>query len=116
VLCGAALGEPAVYAGAGALGALLLLARLLSVHGFGNAPAVALAAASATEATALATVFAARLPGCSFLATPVETLTDAWGVGAVPAVVCAPAALALLIHATRTLTRASAHALPPGSP
>ena len=114
VLCGAALGEPAVYAGAGALGALLLLARLLSVHGFGNAPAVALAAASATEATALATVFAARLPGCSFLVTPVETLTDTWGAGAVPTVVCALAALALLIHATRTLTRASAHAPPPG--
>ncbi|OIJ93201.1 hypothetical protein [Streptomyces colonosanans] len=116
VLCGAVLGEPAAYAGTGALGALLLLARLLTVHGFGRAPAAVLGAAAAIEATALATVFAGRLPGCSFLATPVETLADAWGADAVPTAVCALAALTLLIHATRTLTRASAHALPPGSP
>jgi len=115
VLCGAVLGEPAAYAGTGALGALLLLARLLTVHGFGRAPAAVLGAAAAAEAIALATVFAGRLPGCSFLATPVETLAEAWGTDAVPTVVCALAALTLLIHATRTLTRASAHALPPGS-
>ncbi|MER6125895.1 hypothetical protein ABT173_25365 [Streptomyces sp. NPDC001795] len=115
-LCAALLGGPAAYAGAGALGALLLLSRLLTAHGFSHAPAVVLGTATAVEAMALASVFAGRLPGCSLLATPVETLADAWGADAVPALVCALAALTLLIHATRTLTRASAHARPPGSP
>jgi hypothetical protein len=115
-LCGALLGEPAEYAGAGALGTLLLLARLLTAHGSGRAPAVVLGTAAAAEAMAPATVFAGRLPGCSFIATPVQTLADAWGTDAVPALVCAPAALILLAHAVRTLTRASAHARPPGSP
>ncbi|MFC7263203.1 hypothetical protein [Streptomyces lutosisoli] len=114
-LCGAALGEPTAYAGAGALGALLLLARLLTARGFTHAPAVVLAVAGAAEATALATVFAGRLPGCSFLATPVETVVDAWGPGAVPALVCGAATIVLLVHSTRTLTRASAHALPCGA-
>ena len=35
---------------------------------------------------------------------------------AVPALACGAAALGLLVHATRALTRASAHALPPGPP
>jgi hypothetical protein len=121
-LCRAAPSEPGAYngpgayAGAGALGALLLLARLLTTRGFTHAPAVVLGAAGAAEVTALTTVFAARLPGCSFVATPVETVADAWGPGAVPALVCGAAALVLLIHATRTLTRASAHATPGGTP
>ncbi|MGQ4387241.1 hypothetical protein ACN6LB_005498 [Streptomyces sp. SAS_270] len=115
-LCGAVLDEPAAYAGAGALGALLLLARLLTVHGFTHAPAVALGASGAIEATALTTVFAGRLPGCSFLAGPVETVVGAWGPGAVPALACGAAALVLLVHSTRTLTRASAHATPSGAP
>lgn len=114
-VCGAALDEPAGYAGAGALGALLLLARLLAARGFTHAPAVVLAAAGAVEATALATVFAGRLPGCAFLSMPVETVVVAWGPGAVPALVCGAATLVLLIHSTRTLTRASAHALPCGA-
>jgi hypothetical protein len=113
-LCGAALDEPAGYAGAGALGALLLLARLLAARGFTHAPAVVLATAGAAEATALASVFAGRLPGCAFLSVPVDTVV-AWGPGAVPALVCGAATLVLLIHSTRTLTRASAHALPCGS-
>ncbi|WP_405882322.1 hypothetical protein OG762_29215 [Streptomyces sp. NBC_01136] len=115
-LCGAVLGEPAAYAGAGALGALLLLSRLLTVRAFTHAPAVVLGAAGAVETIALATVFAGRLPGCSLLATPVETVVDAWGPGAVPALVCGAAAAVLLVHATRTLTRASAHATPEGTP
>ncbi|MFC9096446.1 hypothetical protein [Streptomyces sp. NPDC057072] len=115
-LCGALLGEPTAYAGAAAVGALLLLARLLCAHGFGHAPAVVLGTVGAAEATALASVLAGRLPGCSFLAAPVRTLTDTGGADAVPALLCAPAALALLAHALRTLTRASAHARPPGSP
>lgn len=109
-LCGTVLDEPPAYAGAGALGALLLLARLLTARGFSHAPALALAGACTAEAAALATVFAGRLPGCSFLATPVGTLADAWGPGAVPALACGAGALVLLLHATRTLTRASAHA------
>ncbi|MEV0220457.1 hypothetical protein [Streptomyces sp. NPDC050704] len=110
-LSGKVLGEPAAYAGAGALGALLLLARLLTVHGFTHAPAVILALAGTAEAVALASVFAGRLPGFTSLAEPAATVADTWGPGAVPALVCGAAALVLLIHATRTLTRASAHAV-----
>ncbi|MGW2571314.1 hypothetical protein [Streptomyces sp. NPDC001537] len=109
-LCGAALGEPADYAQTVTLGALLLLARLLTTHGFTHAPALVLTATATAEAAATATVLAGRLPGCGFLATPVETLVDHWGPGSVPALACGAAALTLLIHATRTLTRASAHA------
>jgi hypothetical protein len=111
-LCGTLLGEHPAYAGAGALGALLLLARLLTAHGLPHAPAVALATAGAAEGLSLATVFASRLPGCSLLSVPVQTVTDAWGAGSVPALACGTAATALLLHATRTLTRASAHAVP----
>jgi hypothetical protein len=115
-LSAAALDEPPAYAGAGALGALLLLARLLTARGFTHAPAFVLVVAGTAEAAALATVFASRLPGCSFLATPVETVVGAWGPSAVPALTCGAAALVLLIHSTRTLTRASAHATPSGEP
>nr|WP_234442616.1 hypothetical protein [Streptomyces sp. FxanaA7] len=114
-LCGTFLDEPAGHAGAAALGALLLLARLLIAHGFAQAPVIALRTAALAEALALGTVFASRLPGCSFLAVPVETVTHAWGPEAVPALVCGTAALALLLHTLRTLTRASAHALPSGA-
>ncbi|MFJ5301825.1 hypothetical protein [Streptomyces sp. NPDC088350] len=109
-LCGAVLGEPAAYAQAVTLGALLLLARLLTVHGFTHAPALALGAAATTEATALSLDFIGRLPGCGFLAVSVDTLMDSWGPGSVPALACGVAALTLLFHTTRTLTRASAHA------
>ncbi|MGW6359754.1 hypothetical protein ACWFR5_32470 [Streptomyces sp. NPDC055092] len=106
----AVLGQDAAYAGAGTLGALLLLARLLTAHGRTHAPAVVLGAAAAAEALALCTVFAGRLPGCGFLAVPVETAVDSWGPGTVPGLACGAAALSLLVHAARTLTRASAHA------
>ncbi|MFD4558254.1 hypothetical protein ACFWP5_28715 [Streptomyces sp. NPDC058469] len=109
-LCGAALGEPAAYAQTITLGALLLLARLLTVHGFTHAPTLALGAAAATEATALSLDLIGRLPGCGFLATPVETVLASWGPGGIPALACGAAALILLFHTTRTLTRASAHA------
>ncbi|MER5947050.1 hypothetical protein ABT127_13380 [Streptomyces sp. NPDC001904] len=98
------------YAGTGALGILLLLARLLSAHGRTHAPTVVLGVAAGAEVVAVATVFAARLPGCALLGTPVESAVDAVGASVVPGTVCAVAALALLVHATRTLTRASAHA------
>ncbi|MEU5100371.1 hypothetical protein [Streptomyces sp. NPDC020996] len=109
-VCGAVLHEPAAYAQALCLGALLLLARLLTVHGFTRAPALVLTAAAAAEAAAPVTVLAGRLPGAGFLATPVRSLAEAWGPGSIPALICAAGALTLLIHATRTLTRASAHA------
>ena len=109
-LCGAALDESAAYAQALTLGALLLLARLLTVHGFTHAPTLALGAAAATEATALSLDLIGRLPGCGFLATPVETVLTSWGPGGIPALACGAAALILLFHTTRTLTRASAHA------
>ncbi|MFI9768697.1 hypothetical protein ACIHJG_17770 [Streptomyces sp. NPDC052415] len=111
-LTGAALDEPAAHPQVLALGALLLLARLLAAHGFTRAPAAVLGTAATAEALALTSVFAARLPGCGFLATPVESLATAWGPGAVPALVCGAGALTLLIHSSRTLTRASAHATP----
>jgi hypothetical protein len=108
----AVLHEPAAYAQALALGSLLFLARLLTTHGFTYAPAVVLTATATVEAAALATVFASRLPGFRFLATPVETLVTTWGAGSVPGLACGAAALALLVHTTRKLTRASAHAPP----
>ncbi|MFJ8308660.1 MULTISPECIES: hypothetical protein [unclassified Streptomyces] len=94
---------------AAALGALLWTARLLAVHGFAGAAAKVLAAACCTELFALASVFAGRLPGCGFLARPVKTAVETWGAAAVPAAVCAAAALALLVRATAVLARASAH-------
>ncbi|WP_251094841.1 hypothetical protein [Streptomyces sp. Caat 7-52] len=114
-LTGTALHEPAAYPQALTLGALLLLARLLTAHRHRHAPALALGAAVAAEAAALALPMAGRLPGCAFLAVPVETLVDAGGTAAVPALACGTAALVLLWHAGRTLTRASAHA-PAGAP
>ncbi|MGV9290308.1 hypothetical protein [Streptomyces sp. NPDC003719] len=109
-LTGAVLDEPAGYPQALALGALLLPARLLAVHGFTHAARLVLNAAAAAEATALATLFAGRLPGCGPLAAPVEALVAAWGPAGVPATACGTGALVLLVHATRRLTRASAHA------
>ncbi|MET8974529.1 hypothetical protein ABZX85_02830 [Streptomyces sp. NPDC004539] len=109
-LCGALLGEPAAYARAVPLGLLLFLARLLTVHGFTHAPAAVLSAAAAVEALAPASVLAARLPGCDALSAPVDTLVTAWGPAAVPALAATGAALTLLAHTARTLTRASAHA------
>ncbi|MEV5877656.1 hypothetical protein AB0L75_26220 [Streptomyces sp. NPDC052101] len=110
LLCGTVLHEPVAYPQTLALGALLLLARLLTVHHHRHAPAVVLGAAAATEAVAVAAPLAARLPGCAVLATPVRALVNAWGEAAVPALACGVAALALLLHAGRTLTQASAHA------
>ncbi|WP_425314786.1 hypothetical protein [Streptomyces ambofaciens] len=109
-LTGAVLDEPAAYPQALTLGALLLLARLLTVHGHAYAPSLVLTAAATAEAAALAALFAGRLPGCGFLAAPVEALVAAWGPAGVPTVACGTGALILLAHATRRLTRASAHA------
>ncbi|MET9499164.1 hypothetical protein [Streptomyces sp. NPDC006552] len=114
-LAGALLGQRVDYAGAGALGLLLLLARLLTAHGRTHAPAVVLGAATALEAVAVASVFAARLPGCAVLSTPVEAAVTAMGAGIVPATACGAAALVLLVHALRTLARASAHARAEGA-
>ncbi|MFJ6101488.1 hypothetical protein ACIQHY_10865 [Streptomyces sp. NPDC092359] len=98
--------------GALALGALLLFARLLTVHGHPGTAAATLAAACAAEALALTSVLASRLPlpGFDALATPVRAAVDTWGPGAVPTLVCGAAALGLLAHATGSLVRASAHA------
>jgi hypothetical protein len=111
-LCAAVLDEPAAYPEALTLGGLLFLARLLTTHGFAYAPAVVLTATATIQAAALAAVFTSRLPGCGFLATPVEALVTTWGAGSVPTLACGAAALALLVHSTRKLTRASAHAPP----
>ncbi|MET8579492.1 hypothetical protein ABZX39_01225 [Streptomyces collinus] len=114
-LCGTVLHRSAAYPQGLTLGALLLLARLLVVHQHRHAPALALGAAAAAEALTLGLVLAARVPGCAALAAPVRTLVGTWGPAAVPTLACAAAALALLVHALRTLTRASAHA-PAGAP
>ncbi|MGW1955238.1 hypothetical protein ACWCPI_21245 [Streptomyces sp. NPDC001920] len=110
LLTSTALDEPAAHPQTLALGALLLLSRLLATHGFTHAPALVLTATVTAEATALATALASRLPGCAWLATPFQTLVDTWGPGAVPATACGAGALVLLLHSMRTLTRASAHA------
>lgn len=105
-------GVPGTVAAAGALGALLFLARLLAVHGFPRAAAYGVAAACATQVTALLLVLAARVPGLAVLGRPVELLVaDAAGfdLATVPAVACGAAALALLAYAGGALTRASAH-------
>ncbi|MGW5099322.1 hypothetical protein [Streptomyces sp. NPDC004100] len=107
---GAVLREPSAPARTLALGALLLLARLLTAYHHRHAPAVVLGSAAAAELAAPALVLTGRLPGCGFAAVPVQRLTDAWGPGAVPVLVCGAAAVVLLVHALRTLTRASAHA------
>jgi hypothetical protein len=109
-LSSAAVAEPAALPQVIALGALLFLARLLTVHGFTHAPGVVLTAAATAQATALAAAFASRLPGCGFLAAPVDALVDLWGPGGIQTLSCGLGALALLIHGARKLTRASAHA------
>ncbi|MGW6027313.1 hypothetical protein [Streptomyces sp. NPDC055099] len=110
LLVGAAAvhGVPA-SAGAATLGALLLLARLLSSYGFTRAPLLMLGAAGAVEAVSLVSVFAGRLPGCAWLAAPVEGAVRAGGPGIVPLVACGAAACVLLLHCLRVLSRASAH-------
>ncbi|WP_430381896.1 hypothetical protein [Streptomyces bauhiniae] len=109
-LTGAVLHEDPAYPEALTLGALLFLARLLTAHRHRHAPAVILGAAAAAEVAAPALVLSGRLPGCGFLAPPVATLVDPLGAAAVPVLSCGCAALILLAHALRTLTRASAHA------
>ncbi|MCX4857121.1 hypothetical protein OG426_36225 [Streptomyces canus] len=111
-LSGALLDEPSAHPQVIALGALLFLARLLTVHRFTHAPAVVLTAAATAQATALAAAFASRLPGCGVLTAPVEALVDLWGAGGIQTLSCGIGALALLIHGIRKLTRASAHAQP----
>ena len=111
-LSAAVLHEPAAYTTTVTLGALLLLARLLTTHGFTHAPAVVLGAAAAAEAATLTTALASHLPGCAFLAAPVDTVVAAGGLAGIPAAACGGAVLVLLLHATRSLTRASAHAMP----
>ncbi|MEU0658772.1 hypothetical protein [Streptomyces lavendulocolor] len=109
-LVGTVLGAGPPGGGAVALGVLLFLARLLTAHGYRGAAASGLAAACAVHGLALASVLAARLPGCDLLARPVEAAFSAGGPAAVPALACGAAALALLGHATAVLGRASAHA------
>ncbi|SEC62873.1 hypothetical protein SAMN05216483_2076 [Streptomyces sp. 2131.1] len=106
------LGSGGAPVGAAALGLLLLLARLLAVHGFPEPAATGLAAACAVEAAAPALILAGRLPGLHAVARPVDALVEAAGAGAVPALACGAAALGLLITATLALSRASAHAAP----
>ncbi|MCI3222200.1 hypothetical protein [Streptomyces sp. NP-1717] len=103
---GADTGHPAATV---ALGALLFLARLLTVHHVPKAAATGLGTACAVEALALVLATAGRVPGLESLSAPVRALVDAGGAGAVPAVACGAAALGLLIHATVALSRASAH-------
>ncbi|MFF7336361.1 hypothetical protein ACFZAT_03375 [Streptomyces sp. NPDC008163] len=99
-------------AGAAALGVLLLLARLLTVHGFPEPAATGLAAACAMEAAAPALILAGRLPGLHAVARPVDALIEAAGPGVVPVLACGTAALGLLVTAVIALSRASAHAAP----
>ncbi|WP_309235733.1 hypothetical protein [Streptomyces sp. TRM64462] len=101
---------PGALAPAAALGTLLFLARLLTVHGYAESASAGLAAACAAEAVACASLLAGRLPGCDALSAPVRAAVETWGAASVPTLACGAAALALLAHATRALARASAHA------
>ncbi|MFE7748299.1 hypothetical protein [Streptomyces sp. NPDC057428] len=103
-------GTHGIPVGAAALGLLLFLARLLAVHGFPEPAATGLAAACAVEVAAPFLLLAGRLPGLDLLARPVDSLVTVAGPGGVSALACGVAALALLLHASVTLTRASAHA------
>ncbi|WP_240957225.1 hypothetical protein [Streptomyces chilikensis] len=109
-LCAVLLDEHSTPAATAALGALLLIARLLTVHGFTHAPGVVLRAVGWTEIASVCLVFAGRLPGCDVLAGPVETVVSVWGEHAVPLLACGAGALVLLVHACRRLALASAHA------
>ncbi|MFC5911985.1 hypothetical protein ACFP1B_00820 [Streptomyces pulveraceus] len=102
-------GGGGAYVGAASLGVLLLLARLLTVHGFPGLAVGGMAVACAVEALAPALVLAGRLPGLHVLARPVDTLVMASGTGSVPAVACGATAFGLLVAATVVLSRASAH-------
>ncbi|WP_125261962.1 hypothetical protein [Streptomyces alboflavus] len=102
-------------AGAGALAALLWLGRMLRAHGSRRAPALVYATVGASQVAAVALLFAGRLPGCGFLAAPVEGLVDAAGAGALAALTCATGAVVLLARAVRVLGRASAHAVAEGA-
>ncbi|SOE11325.1 hypothetical protein SAMN06272775_2331 [Streptomyces sp. 2323.1] len=123
-LVGLLLGADAAFGGDGrtapaaaaALGVLLFLARLLTVHGFPEAAATGLAAAAAVEYLALTLVLIARLPGLHPFDAPVEALTGAAGPAAVPAVACTAAALGLLGYGLRALTGACAHSPAPFGP
>uniref|UniRef100_A0AAU1LX83 Integral membrane protein n=1 Tax=Streptomyces sp. NBC_00148 TaxID=2903626 RepID=A0AAU1LX83_9ACTN len=109
----ARLGHPGAgggLMGPAALGALLFLARLLAVHGFPEPAATGLAAACAVEVAAPFLVLAGRLPGLGLLARPVDAVLTAAGPAGVPVLACGVAAFGLLVHASVTLTRASAHA------
>ncbi len=101
---------PGALAPTVALGVLLFTARLLAVHGYGEAAAAGLGAACAAEGLACASLLAARLPlpGLDALDRPVRVAVATWGTGAVPAAACGAAALALLAHAAAVLARASA--------
>lgn len=109
VLAELAYGGGGADAPAAALGVLLLLARMLTVHGFPEPAAAGLATAGALEALAPVLILAGRLPGLHFLARPVDTLVAAGGIGAVPALACGTAAFGLLVTAVVALSRASAH-------
>ncbi|MBM7437465.1 hypothetical protein JOC24_000840 [Streptomyces sp. HB132] len=103
-------GQGGSLLGPAALGALLFVARLLAVHGFPEPAATGLAAACAVEVAAPFLVLAGRLPGLGLLARPVDAVVMAAGPGGVAVLACGIAAAVLLLHASVTLTRASAHA------
>ncbi|RLL68785.1 hypothetical protein [Streptomyces sp. Z26] len=111
-----ALPPAGTQAATAALGVLLFVALLLAVHGFARAAVVGTGAACALEALALGAVLAARLPGAEALDVPVARTAGEWGPSAVPALLCAAVALALLAYAARVLTGASAHHVPAAHP
>lgn len=103
---GALSGAPLATA---ALVVLLFTALLLARHGFSRAATTGLVAAAGLQAVAVGAVLAARLPALAPLGRPVEWLVTEAGPACVPAAACGVAALALLLHAGRVLTRASVH-------
>ncbi|MEU6171148.1 hypothetical protein ABZ832_04405 [Streptantibioticus parmotrematis] len=99
-------------AGAALLGLLLFTAQLLAVHGHGRAALAGTGAACAVEAVAFALAAVSRLPGLAAASAPLRLLARTGGPGAVQALACGAATLALAAFALAALARGGAHHAP----
>lgn len=113
---GAGPPEPVRLLATGAVALLLYTALLLIAHRHRTAAAAGLAAAVGGLLLTLSAASASWLPGLRSLGAPVDALVALGGPALPAAVVCAPAAAGLLVHAARVLTGPWAHHPPAGRP